>query len=359
MRSRATSGRTSRSSPSGCATSPSSRDSPIPPRRWAPSPSCGRASSTRSGGATPEPRTASARPVRGGRSGTPRRPRSCPRRRGRQPVVFEAADVLALLRAGKIAREMKLRAQYVGAGDEYRMRDEVAQAKPDLILRVDFARPYKYEADEWERVPLERLRRIDRAPSNPKWLREAGLSFSITTHGLDEPEDLPKRLREAMSRGLSSEEVARRAHDRAGPAARPHRAAGHDRGRQDREPRRRDGRAVRRGEPRLRDLDRRTAHGAPGEKRSASKDTPRRRRPRPLRRPTRAPFRAARTPRSRRLPPSSCATRRSGRRGRPKVLEGADLVVVGRQDRRGRQGARGAGRRARDRRAAASTSRRA
>ncbi|MGH9368063.1 MAG: hypothetical protein ACRD3M_10360, partial [Thermoanaerobaculia bacterium] len=41
---------------------------------------------------------------------------------GRQPVVFEAADVLSLLRAGKITREFGLKALYVGAGDEYRLR---------------------------------------------------------------------------------------------------------------------------------------------------------------------------------------------------------------------------------------------
>src|SRR5439155_96551 len=63
--------------------------------------------------------------------------------RGSETVVFEASDVLALLRSVKIAREMKLRALYVGAGDEYRLRDQVAAAKPDLVLRVAFPRPDK------------------------------------------------------------------------------------------------------------------------------------------------------------------------------------------------------------------------
>ncbi len=131
-----------------------------------------------------------------------------PAAEGKQPVVFESTDVLSLLRASKIAREMKLKAQYVGTGDEYRMRDEVVAAKPDLVLRIDFPKPYRLEAeDEWLDVPLERLRRIDRAPSNPKWLRDAGLAFSITTHGLEEPEDLGKRLREAMARGMSQDDV--------------------------------------------------------------------------------------------------------------------------------------------------------
>ncbi|MGE5277346.1 MAG: amidohydrolase family protein, partial [Acidobacteriota bacterium] len=131
-----------------------------------------------------------------------------PAAEGRQPAIFEATDVLSLLRAGKIAREMKLAALYVGAGDEYRLRDEVVAEKPDLILRVDFPKPDRLDSEEeWLDVPLGRLRRIDRSPSNPRWLREAGLSFSITTHGLEEPEDLGKRLREAMARGLSKEDA--------------------------------------------------------------------------------------------------------------------------------------------------------
>jgi imidazolonepropionase-like amidohydrolase len=127
-----------------------------------------------------------------------------PAARGREPVVFEASDVLSLLRAFKIAREMKLRARFVGAGDEYRLRDLVAAEKPDLVLRVDFPRPYKVSDEvEWLDVPLERLRAIDRAPSNPKWMRDAGVSFSFTTWGLENPEDLPGRVREAIARGLS------------------------------------------------------------------------------------------------------------------------------------------------------------
>ena len=127
---------------------------------------------------------------------------------GREPVVFDSTDVLSLLRAGRIAREMKLKALYLATGDEYRLRDEVAAAKPDLILRVAFPKPDRLENDdEWLDVPVDRLRRFDRAPSNPAWLREAGLAFSITTDGLEDPEDLPKRLREAEARGLSKVDV--------------------------------------------------------------------------------------------------------------------------------------------------------
>jgi imidazolonepropionase-like amidohydrolase len=127
---------------------------------------------------------------------------------GKEPVVFEATDVLSFLRAGRIAHEMKLQAMYVGAGDEYRLSPQVAALKPDLILRVDFPKPRRLETeDEWLDVTLPELRRIDRAPSNPKWMRDAGLSFSLTTHGLEDPDDFPKRVREAMARGLSADDA--------------------------------------------------------------------------------------------------------------------------------------------------------
>ncbi len=127
---------------------------------------------------------------------------------GRETVVFEAGDVLSLLRSIRMARELKLKARFVGSGDEYRLREQIAQARPDLVLRVDFPRPYRVEDEaEWIDVPLERLRRIDRSPSNPAWLRSAGIRFSFTTAGLEEPEEFPRRVREAIARGLSPEDA--------------------------------------------------------------------------------------------------------------------------------------------------------
>jgi imidazolonepropionase-like amidohydrolase len=127
---------------------------------------------------------------------------------GKESVVFEATDVLSLLRAGKIVQEFKLKGRYVGAGDEYRLRDQVVAMHPDLILKVDFPRPYRLDDDvEWLDVPLERLRRMDRAPSNPKWMRDAGLTFSFTTAGLDDPEDFNRRVRETLARGLSRDDA--------------------------------------------------------------------------------------------------------------------------------------------------------
>ncbi len=131
-----------------------------------------------------------------------------PAAEGRETVVFETGDVLALLRAARVAREMNVRARYVGGGDAYRLLAEVAAAKPDLVLPVAFPQPDRLDREEeWLDVPVARLRAIDRAPSNPKWLRDAGLEFSLTTNGLDDPKDFPARVREARARGFSQDDA--------------------------------------------------------------------------------------------------------------------------------------------------------
>ncbi len=127
---------------------------------------------------------------------------------GKETVVFEAPGVLQLLRSAAIAKEMGVRPVYVGAGDAYRLLDEVKALRPDLILTLAFpSAPAVDDEDEWLDVPLERLRQWDRAASNPRWLKDAGLAFALTTHGLPELSDLADRVKKARARGLSADDV--------------------------------------------------------------------------------------------------------------------------------------------------------
>ncbi len=128
---------------------------------------------------------------------------------GKETVVFEAPDVLALLRTAKIASEMGLKARYVATGsDLWLLADEVKAAKPDLVLSLAFpAAPSVEDEDEWLDVPLQRLRAWDRAPSTPRWARDLGLTFSLTTHGLAEPSDLADRAKKARARGLAADDL--------------------------------------------------------------------------------------------------------------------------------------------------------
>jgi imidazolonepropionase-like amidohydrolase len=127
---------------------------------------------------------------------------------GQQPVVFETPDVLSLLRAVAIAREFNLKARFVGARNAYLLADEVRAAKPDLVLSLDFPLvPAPADDDGWVDVSLSRLREWDRAPSNPHWMRELGLSVALTTHGLKDLEDLPARVQRIRARGFSADDL--------------------------------------------------------------------------------------------------------------------------------------------------------
>ena len=127
---------------------------------------------------------------------------------GTQPVLFEAPDVLGLLRSGKLAGELGLKARYVGAADAWLLMDEVRALGPELIVTLSFpVAPAVDDDDDWADVSLGRLRAWDRAPSNPRWLRDAGLTFALTTHGLPEVDTLPDRVRKARARGLSFDDL--------------------------------------------------------------------------------------------------------------------------------------------------------
>jgi imidazolonepropionase-like amidohydrolase len=127
---------------------------------------------------------------------------------GKEAVVFETPDALSLLRASRIATEFGLKARYVGAADAYLLADEVKASRPQLVLTLAFPSPTAVEDDDdWGDVSLQRLRSWDRAPSNPKWMRDLGLTFALTTHGLPELADLTDRARKARARGLSADDL--------------------------------------------------------------------------------------------------------------------------------------------------------
>jgi imidazolonepropionase-like amidohydrolase len=125
-----------------------------------------------------------------------------------QPVIFEIDSDLNFLRVQKVANEFKLNWMVLGSGYEYRVLDAIKRAGVPLILPVDFPEAPKVETpEEAMAVNLDQLSHWEAAPGNPKWLREAGVNFSLTTNGLKNPSDFSERIRKALEAGLEIDDL--------------------------------------------------------------------------------------------------------------------------------------------------------
>ena len=318
----------------------------IPPRRWAPSPWSARPSSTRSGGATRRRRMPRRPRARRGPASWRRRRRSCRRPRAGRPVVFETTDVLSLLRAARIAREMKLKARYVGAGDEYRLRDAGRRraARPRPAGRLSRS---LYQLGRRRRV----AGRAARAPARVSTARPRTRSgcatrvsrFRSRPRASTTPSTFAGACARRSARGPVAGRRARRGHDRAGAAARARRPAGN------RSKRARSRTSSSRPASRfaeesrgLGDLDRRGADRDPARRRrrDTGRDGLSGRRRSPRRR-TCAPSPGPRG-RAGRGADGGRRARRDGLDARAPagILENADVARRRREDRRGRAGAR-------------------
>ncbi len=127
------------------------------------------------------------------------------RRGGTAPLrlAFACEDVLDVLRARELADEAGARLRVRAAGDEYRRLAEVVAGRMPLAVPVTFPPVPRVEHEtEWLDVSDETLRHWHRAPDNPRWLKEAGASVSLTTDGLKDVGDFTERVRRSIARGL-------------------------------------------------------------------------------------------------------------------------------------------------------------
>ena len=122
----------------------------------------------------------------------------------RQPVMFDVASELDLLRAGRIAKEFDLRAIMLGGGRELLRLDEVAGQRAAVIVPVKFPDPPDvttlHRADG---VSLRAMHLWEQAPTNARRLIAAGVPIALTTHRLDKRDAFPGAVRTAIRHGLS------------------------------------------------------------------------------------------------------------------------------------------------------------
>jgi len=118
------------------------------------------------------------------------------------PFVFETNHELTVLRSFKIAREFQLNIWIFGSGYEYRRISEIAAENPFIILPLNFPiNPDISDPNQELRYSTSELKHWDMAPDNPTILNTIGISFAITSHGL-EGKEFRKNIALSVERGF-------------------------------------------------------------------------------------------------------------------------------------------------------------
>ena len=119
------------------------------------------------------------------------------------PVLFDASGKRNVLRATKIFTEFKLSGAIRGNGNEYQFLDDIAAAKCNLIVPLNFPDAWDVSDPFVSRmVSLEEMKHWEIAPFNCALLQERKIPFAITTADLTDKSVFIKNLRKAVKCGL-------------------------------------------------------------------------------------------------------------------------------------------------------------
>lgn len=117
---------------------------------------------------------------------------------------FEVSDKLEVLRAANLGKEFGVNYIIKGNGDEYQRLDDMKATGSAFIIPVNFPAAYDVE-DPFDamQVSLGQMKHWELAPTNPARLATAGISFALTTNGLQKKEEFMGNVRKAIENGLS------------------------------------------------------------------------------------------------------------------------------------------------------------
>ncbi len=120
------------------------------------------------------------------------------------PVLFDAENKWAVLRAHKIANELNAKNWIIkGYGDEYQRSKELAEMRLPMVIPVNFPKPYDVEDPfDANRVSLADLMHWEQAPGNLASVNAAKIPFSITMKGCEDGHAFLKNIRLAVQQGL-------------------------------------------------------------------------------------------------------------------------------------------------------------
>ena len=124
------------------------------------------------------------------------------------PMFFECDNYLQSLRADKIGDEFGVSYVIKGSGDEYKRIDEIKKTGNTYILPLRFPEAFQVNDPYDSRyVTLEDLIHWEQAPYNAIQLQKAGIKIAFTSHGLKDPGQFIKRLRQLKQLGMTPEAI--------------------------------------------------------------------------------------------------------------------------------------------------------
>lgn len=119
------------------------------------------------------------------------------------PVYFEADDATDILRVLGLADEYGFEPVIVGAGEAWKVADQLTERRIPVLVSVDFDEPRRWdpEADSALDAAAEREKRdLEDRYANAGRLAEAGVTFALTSGGSGE---ILAGVRKAVEYGLS------------------------------------------------------------------------------------------------------------------------------------------------------------
>ncbi|AEE20419.1 imidazolonepropionase-like amidohydrolase [Dokdonia sp. Hel_I_63] len=122
------------------------------------------------------------------------------------PQFFEGDGLYDDLRIDKLGDQFGIDYVIIAGGDEYKRIGEVKAMNRKMILPLKFPDAYDMENPyAAEYVALSDMKHWNQAPTNPKALQDAGVTFALTTFSHKSPKDFKDHLMKAIKYGLSKE----------------------------------------------------------------------------------------------------------------------------------------------------------
>ena len=127
---------------------------------------------------------------------------------GKVPVAFEANEAREILRALRLACDLKLQPMVTGAREAAAVAADLKARNVRVVYSLNYPqRPRSLAPDADE--PMQTLRTRAEAPKVPGELARAGVSFAFSSSGLNEPKDFVRNAARAVKAGLPEDAAIR------------------------------------------------------------------------------------------------------------------------------------------------------